>query len=489
VEDRIGLLMGEKKHNVSLCLGRILVELDKIDDFVTAARADNLEQLQAFLRIPSVSTLPHHREDMIRAADWIAARLRKLGLPEVRVISTKGNPIVFADWHVDRSLPTVIVYGHYDVQPIDPTALWDSPPFEPSMRDGRIYARGAKDDKGNLMIPIVALDAIRHVCGLPPVNVKFLIEGEEEVGSPSLLDVLSNHRRLLSADLAVCADGSMWSVDTPSLTVGSRGLVAFQIDVLGPTSDLHSGHFGGAVTNPIHGLVATLSEMVSPKGKVKIAGFYENVVDLSASERRHFASLPFDEKAFKARIGVTELSGEEGFTTLERIWARPTLEINGIWGGFEAEGIKTVLPASAHAKFSCRLVPNQDPGHIVDLVNNYVRSRRLPGLEVTVGHLQWSARPYLMPTDHPGLSAARRALEGVYNQQPILVRTGGTLPIADLLRRELGVWLLFFGFGEPDNKTHSPNEFMRLESFDRGIRAYVRLFFELAKLPLSSSGG
>ena len=458
------------------------MNVEAADMYLKKAHDRHLEELMAFLRIPSVSALPAHKQDVGRAADWLAARLRAVGTPDVRILPTAGNPVVYGHWHVRDGLPTILIYGHYDVQPVDPVALWESPPFEPVVRGGSLFARGATDDKGSLYTPIAALDAVRELSGTPPVNLKFLLEGEEEIGSPNLAPFLAEHASLLQSDLAISADGSMLDADTPSLTIGSRGITAVQVDARGASTDLHSGVYGGAVPNPFHALVAVLAGMHDAQGRVTVQGFYDAVRALSEAERREIARLPFDEASYKAQLAVSALTGESGYTPLERVTVRPTLEINGIWGGFQGEGTKTVLPAEAHAKITCRLVPDQDPDLVAGSIERHVHRHAPAGTAFTVSRFPGKSHAYLMPPDHPGLAAAARALREVYGKDPVRVRIGGTLPVSDLLRRGLGMWLVFFAFGEPDNRMHAPNEFMRLQSFDRGVRAYVRLFEELGIL-------
>lgn len=462
------------------------MDLDRADAYLRATRDEHLEQLQAFLRIPSVSALPAHKDAVSEAAEWLAGRLRTLGLADVRVLPTAGNPVVCGRWQVGDDRPTVLLYGHYDVQPADPLAEWESPPFDPVVRDGCIFARGATDNKGSLYMPLVALDAIRASGGAPAVNVLLLFEGEEEIGSPNLGPFLREHRDRLRADLVVSADGTMWDVDTPSLTIGNRGLAALQIDVRGARSDLHSGEYGGAVPNPIHALVELLAGLHDARGRVSIEGFYDDVRPLTPQEREAIARVPFDEEAYCSALGVRALRGEEGYSPLERVWARPTLEVNGIWGGFQGEGVKTVLPAEAHAKITCRLVPDQDPGKIIAAIERHVQRRAPASVTVSARRFPGMARPYLMPSDHPSLAVAARVLRDVYDREPLRVRLGGTLPVADLVKRELGTWLLFFAFGEPDNRAHAPNEFLRLRTFDLGARAYVRLLQALGAVARSA---
>jgi len=331
------------------------------ETYLAEHQSQFLDELLDFIRIPSISALPEHAADVQQAGEWVATRLAAAGAEHVEVMPTGGHPVVYGDWLHAPGKPTILLYGHFDVQPTDPLDLWTNPPFEPVVRDGRIYARGASDDKGGMLIPILAVEALLKAEGSLPVNVKFIFEGQEEIGSPQLADFMTAHRERFACDLVVSADGLQWSEDEPNLIVGLKGLSGMQIDVQGANSDLHSGLHGGGVQNPIHALVRILDSMRSPEGKILVEGFYDDVVPLSKADRALIAEVPYDEEAYKAELGIEEVFGEPGYTTRERIWARPTLEINGIWGGFQGEGTKTVLPNEAHAKISCRLVANQNP--------------------------------------------------------------------------------------------------------------------------------
>jgi acetylornithine deacetylase/succinyl-diaminopimelate desuccinylase-like protein len=320
-----------------------------------------LKELLEFLSIPSVSGLKKHKEDVKKAADWVAARLQTGGLENVRVLPTGGHPVVYGDWLHAPDKPTVLIYGHFDTQPVDPLKLWSQPPFEPAVKEARVYARGASDDKGNMLAPILALEAVLNSQGKLPVNVKCFFEGQEEIGSPQLPEFISANRELLACDLILSADGGQWDEDQPALMLALRGLCALQVDVQAARGDTHSGTFGGTIMNPIHALVHLLDSMHTSQGKIAVAGFYDAVRPLSDIERTQIAEIPYDESEYKAQLGVDELFGEPGYSTYERAWTRPTLEVNGIWGGFQDEGLKTVLPGTAHAKISCRLVPDQNP--------------------------------------------------------------------------------------------------------------------------------
>jgi len=440
-----------------------------------------LEELFDYLRIPSVSSLSEHASDVVRAAEWVADRFGAAGIENVEIMATGGHPVVYGDWLRAPGMPTVLIYGHFDVQPADPFDLWTSPPFEPEIRNGRIYARGASDDKGNSLIPILAAEALLKTTGRLPVNVKFLFEGQEEIGSPQLPPFMEEHREKLMSDLVISADGGQYGEEQPGLFIGFKGLCAVQVDVTGPDRDLHSGICGGAVQNPIHALAKILESMRTSDGKITVDGFYDSVVALSETDRQQIGEVPHDDEKYKGWLGVDELFGEPGYTTIERTWARPTLEVNGIWGGFQGEGIKTVLPSEAHAKVTCRLVPDQDPGLIVEAITRHAADHIPPGASVRVTHLEGSAPPYLMPADHPGNKVAAEVLTELYGTPPYLVRSGGTLPICSYFRDIMGVYSLNFAFGLDDEDIHSPNEFFRLASFEKGQRAYVMLLENLAE--------
>lgn len=453
--------------------------------YLQRAWSRHLSELMQFLTIPSISADPAAKPALEEAAAWIERQLAQLGVPEVKRLDAGGPPAVYGAWHVGDDKPTVLIYGHYDVQPPDPLDEWQSPPFAPRVEGDRLYARGASDDKGNLFVPLKALEAIVQTAGAPPLNIKLLFEGEEEIGSPHLPALFERFADLLRADLVLCADGGMWSAEVPSLTIGSRGIAALQIDVRGPRSDLHSGTYGGAVRNPLGALARLLSALHDDEGRVAVPGFYEQVRPLSDAERALFAKVPFDEAAYKEELGVAALFGEPGYSPLERTWARPTIEISGMWGGYRGEGVKTVLPASAHAKLTCRLVPDQEPDAVLAAIERFIveQAQALTGVTVSVTRFPGNARAYLMPAEHPVLTEAAAVLADVYGREPLVIRTGGTLPVADLIKSRLGVWFVFFSFGEPDNNIHGPNEFVRLSSLQRGMRAYVQLLQRLAALP------
>ncbi len=445
----------------------------------------HLEDLFDLLRIPSVSALPEHKGDVRRAAEWVANRLTAAGVEHARVLPTAGHPVVSADYLHAPGKPTVLIYGHFDVQPADPFALWTTPPFEPALRDGRIYARGASDDKGNMLAPILAVEALLRAEGALPVNLKFFIEGQEEIGSPDVPPFLREQRDLFACDLVLSADGGQFGEDQPCLCLACRGLCALQIDVRGAKQDLHSGIFGGAVANPIHALVRILASLRDETGRILVPGFYDRVVVLNEAERAAIAEVPFDEGAFMSALDIEALPGEPGYTPMERRWVRPTLELNGIWGGFEGVGTKTVLPAEAHAKITCRLVPDQDPGETVQLLAEHIRRQDTPGVKVGLQILPDRAKPYAIGADHWGSAVAARVLTQIYGRPPLLTRSGGSIPVCELFLEVLHAPTVEFGFGLDDENFHAPNEFLRLKSFERAKRAYGMVLHELAEHQLA----
>ncbi|QCQ20955.1 dipeptidase [Desulfoglaeba alkanexedens] len=448
--------------------------LDKID----SNRKRYVDELAGFLAIPSVSTYSHHRADVRRAGEWVLHQVKRLGF-QGGLFETGGHPVVFAQRcpHPDR--PTLLVYGHYDVQPPEPKDEWVSPPFTPSIRDGYIYARGASDDKGQFFTYIKAVEAVLAVAGELPINVKILAEGEEEIGSPNLPAFLKKRRDDLKADAMAVSDGAQFARGVPAITYGLRGLSYFQLDVRGPRFDLHSGSFGGLVTNPALALSSILAKLKDENGAVALPGFYDDVVELEEWERREMASLPFDEEDLKRYLGVKELDGEKGYTPLERKTARPTLDVNGIWGGFAGEGAKTIIPARAGAKISMRLVPNQTPKRVNALFEGHVRTLVPSGIRVDVKELH-GAEPVLIARDLKEIQAASRAIQVGFGKTPVFIREGGSIPVINIFKERLGLEaILMMGWGSPDDGAHSPNERFHLEDFHRGIRAAAALLYEL----------
>jgi len=444
---------------------------------IAADREAALEQLKTFLRIPSVSSDPERRGEVQRAAAWVADRLRGLGC-RVEVLETPGHPIVYGEWTGAPGRPTLLTYGHYDVQPEDPVDRWTSPPFEPAIREGAIYARGAADDKGQVFIHLKAAEAWLRTEGRLPLNLKFLIEGEEEVGSPNLEHFVAAEVGRLKADAVAISDTAMLAKGVPALCVGLRGIVYCQVDLQGPATDLHSGIFGGSVANPANVLCRLLARLTDEQGRVAIPGFYDDVRPLAPAERDAFAALPFDEGLYREALGVPALDGEIGFTTLERRWARPTFEVNGLHAGFTGVGSKTVLPALAMAKVSMRLVPDQDPDKIVEAFEAALRRLCPPSVSLSVTRMHGS-RPWLMPTEHPAVQAAARALTRGFGRRPVFIREGGSIPIVTTLTERLGAPILLLGFGLPDENAHAPDERLDLDNFYRGILTIAHLYREL----------
>jgi acetylornithine deacetylase/succinyl-diaminopimelate desuccinylase-like protein len=443
--------------------------------YLTSNRERFLNELLELLRIPSISALPESAGAVREAGEWVARRAVAAGLERVEILETGGHPVVYADWLYAPGKPTYLVYGHFDVQPVDPVELWTNPPFEPTLRDGRVYARGASDDKGNMLVPLLAVEALLQTCGALPVNLKFILEGQEEIGSPQLPAFLHAERERFACDLVISADSGQYAEDQPALGLSCRGLCAVQLDVHGASTDLHSGIYGGAVVNPIHELVYLLDRLRSPEGRIEVPGFYDDVRPLTREERAQIAAVPFDETAYRSQLGVDALRGEPGFSPLERTWARPTLEINGIGGGFQGAGTKTVLPNHAQAKITCRLVADQDPDRIAQSVVRFLQESARPGVRVEARQLPGTARPYAMPADHPANVAAAGVLRELYGKEPLYVGGGGSVPACELFLEILGAYTLGFGFGLDDEQYHAPDEFFRIRSFERGPEGYCRL--------------
>lgn len=432
------------------------------------------QQLVEFAAIPSVSTDPAHAADVGRAAEWVLARVMEAGPFSARLLPTGGNPVVYAEWLGAPGKPTVLVYGHYDVQPPDPLDKWTSPPWDPTVRDGRLYARGVSDDKGPMLIPIAVARAFFAAGGAPPVNLKFLFEGEEEVGSRHLGGFVREHRDLLRADAVISADGAMWRVDEPSLTVSSRGLCGLEFTLTGARKDLHSGRHGGSVANPLHAMAALVASLHHADGRVAVAGFYDAVRNLTTDERAAIAALPHSDAAYLAQVGAPATFGEPGYTTLERQWTRPTLELNGMWGGYQGPGQKTVIPSEAHAKITCRLVPDQDPEVVLAAVIRHLEGHVPPGTRLSVAVSDHGSRAAHIEADHFALRAASRALEATYGVRPLVVRMGGTVPISELFQTHLGLDTVFFSFSTADEDFHAPNEFFRVHRLHEGLEAWAR---------------
>jgi acetylornithine deacetylase/succinyl-diaminopimelate desuccinylase-like protein len=389
--------------------------------------------------------------------------------------------VVYGEWLGAPGKPTILVYGHYDVQPADPLDKWESPPFTPTVRDGRLYARGVSDDKGPMLIPIEVAEAFFAEDGGLPLNVKFMFEGEEEIGSPSLEAFITEHRDLLAADVVISADGAMWRIDEPSLTLSNRGLVGLELTVTGPSKDLHSGRHGGSVANPLHALARLIASLHAPDGRIAVSGFYDRVRELAPEERAEIARLPFDEAAYLAQVGAAAAVGEPGYTTLERQWTRPTIEVNGMWGGYQGPGGKSIVPSEAHAKITCRLVPDQQPDQVTDLLVRHLEDHIPDGTRLTIMHHEPGAPAAHIKRDHWALLAAESALEAVYGVQPLRVRMGGTLPVAEIFQRIMGLATVYFSFSTGDEDFHAPNEFFRLHRLQEGLAAWVLLWATLGE--------
>ena len=436
-----------------------------------------LNEMLDLLRVPSISAKSEHKEDMKKTAELVKQRLLEAGADKAEVMPTEGHPVVYAEKIIDPSKPTVLVYGHYDVQPPDPLELWKSPPFEPVIKDGKVYARGSADDKGQFFMHVKAMETLVKTNSMT-TNMKFLIEGEEEVGSPNLAKFVADNKKLLKADVILISDSAMISLENPSLDIGVRGLAYIQVEVTGPNRDLHSGTYGGAVSNPITILAKMIASCHDENNHITIPGFYDDVVEAKPDERKMMNQAPFDEKEYKADLGVNELWGEKGFTTIERTGIRPTLELNGIWGGYQGEGSKTVLPSKASAKISARLVPNQSSKKITKLLLDYFKKIAPPAVSVNGFELH-GGEPYMTPIESKAYQAAAKAIEATFGKKPIPVRGGGSIPICSILEKELGIKIVFMGFGLDSDNLHSPNEKFELKNFYKGIETipYFHKYF------------
>jgi acetylornithine deacetylase/succinyl-diaminopimelate desuccinylase-like protein len=442
---------------------------------------DNIETFQKelfkLLRIESVSTDSSKKDDVKHAAKFLAGHLKEIGLDEATLHETEGHPIITAKKVVDPDLPTVLIYGHYDVQPPDPEELWETPPFEPTVKNGRVYARGSSDDKGQSFTHVKAVASYLQTGTKLPVNVTFILEGEEEIGSPNLIPFIEENKELLSCDMVLISDTAMFGEDQPSITYGLRGLAYMEVHVTGPNRDLHSGVFGGAVDNPANVLADIISKLKDKNGVIQIDGFYDDVEEMTPEMRDAYSKLPHDDEAYKNDIGIKELHGEKGYSTLERSSARPTLDVNGIWGGYQKEGAKTVLPSKAGAKISMRLVPDQDPRSISKLFTDYVKSIAPDSVTVEVKE-HHGGYPVVIDLEFYGLKAAAQAFEDIYDKEALFSREGGSIPIVADFKKILGVNSILMGFGLTKDALHSPNESFSLKDFHRGIKTSAR-FLEL----------
>jgi acetylornithine deacetylase/succinyl-diaminopimelate desuccinylase-like protein len=440
-----------------------------VASFVNQNETRFLEELKEFLRIPSISTLPEHRPDIARAAQFVAQQLRAVGMENIEIIPTEKHPLVYADWLHAPGKPTVLCYGHYDVQPPDPLDLWNTPPFEPTIRDGNIYARGSADDKGQMYMHIKAVEALRAVHGKLPLNVKFLVEGEEEVGGASIAKFVPENREKLKADVALVSDTALYAEGIPTLCIGLRGLIYTEVECAGPARDLHSGLYGGAAPNAVFGLVELLAKAKRADGVIQVPGVYDDVKAPAAAELRSWSELPFSEKEFlEKEVGSTQLTGEPGRTVLERIWARPTMEVHGIAGGFTAAGAKTVIPAKATAKVSFRLVPNMDPDKVIAGFRSFVAGNTPAGCKMEVRVLSSSPAIVVNP-DHPAIDIAARVFSEMLGRPTVFTRSGGSIPIVGDFGKHLGIPTVLMGFGLPDDGLHSPNEKYNVKNYYVGI--------------------
>ena len=446
-------------------------------DYQQKNKARFLDELLALLRIPSVSARSEHKADMQQCAEAVKQSLRQAGVDKAEIYPTEGHPVVYGEKIIDKNKPTVLVYGHYDVQPPDPLELWHSGPFDPVIKDGKIYARGSADDKGQFFMHVKAFETMIQTDSLS-TNVKFIIEGEEEIGSPNLAKFVATHKDLLKADVILISDTAMLSLENPSIDIGVRGLSYIEVEVTGPNRDLHSGVYGGAVANPITILAKMIASCHDADNHITIPGFYDDVVQATPAERELMAKAPFDEKEYKKDLGVSRLWGEKGYTTNERTGIRPTIELNGIWGGYTGEGAKTVLPSKATAKISARLVPNQSSRKITEMLLTYFRKIAPEGVTVKAEE-HHGGEPYVTPIDSKAYRSAAKAIEATFGKSPIPVRGGGSIPICSLFEKELGIKIVFMGFGLDSDNLHSPNEKFDLENFYKGIETipYFHKFF------------
>jgi acetylornithine deacetylase/succinyl-diaminopimelate desuccinylase-like protein len=456
--------------------------VNNVIDFINTHRDRYVDELKEYLAIPSISALPQHNADVRRCAEWTAEHMRRIGMENVRLVDTPGHPVVYGDWLHAEGAPTILFYGHYDVQPVDPLDLWESPPFEATVRDGEIYARGAADDKGQVFMHFKAIEAHLKQNGRLPMNLKVILEGEEEVGSENLDNFIKEHRAELGADVVVISDSPMFDRGVPSICYGLRGLVYVQIDLRGSKSDLHSGSFGGAVANPAFVLAQIVAQMKDRGGRVKIPGFYDAVRPLRDEERAEFKKLPFNETRYRKELGAPRLFGESGYSTLERTWARPTFEVNGLLAGFTGEGAKTVIPAVAMAKCSMRLVPDQEPDRIAELFETYVKKVSPKTVELKVTRMH-GGKPWMTDFDNRFVQAAGRAIEKGFGKTPVFNREGGSIPVVATFQEILGLPAVLFGVGLPDENSHAPNEKLDLANFHGGVIASAFLYDEVARLP------
>lgn len=458
--------------------------MDSVVSYINKNGNRFVEELKEFLKIPSISTNPENKQDVRKCAEYVREQMNIIGLENIKIFETPGHPIVYGEYlKAGKDKPTVLIYGHYDVQPVDPLNLWTTPPFEPDIRGDNIFARGSADDKGQVFIHFKSIQSHLETNKSLPVNVKILIEGEEEIGSINLDNFIEANKEMLKCDYVVVSDTAMFDHEMPSICYGLRGLAYMQVEVTGPNRDLHSGSFGGAVDNPVNALARIICKLKDDKGKILIDGFYDDVLDLTPKERDEYAKLPFDEKKYKKGLEIEELFGEEGYTTLERASARPTLDCNGIWGGFQGDGAKTVLPSKAGAKISMRLVPNQKPEKIEKLFTDYVKKISPKTVKVKVKSLH-GGNGAITPLDSPAMDAAVEAMKKGFGKTPLFTREGGSIPVVNTFQTLLNAPVILLGFGLPDENAHSPDEHLNLKNFHRGILSIAHYLNELSKIKI-----
>ena len=455
---------------------------EKFSEYFNQNKDRFLDELIEVLSIPSVSNGEANKSDVVRCAEWLKAHMEKIGLQNTEIYKTKGHPIVYGDYmNAGKDKPVILIYGHYDVQPPEPLDRWVNPPFSPIVKDGKIYGRGTADDKGQIFIHLKAIESFLKTDGTLPINVKIIFEGEEEIGSENLGEFISSHKELLKAEYVVISDTEMYEKGKPAICYGLRGLCYMQIDVTGPNRDLHSGTYGGAVENPINALAKIISQLKSDDGKILIDGFYDDVTDLTEEERKELNKLATDENQFKKDLDVKSLTGEKGYTLVERLTARPTLDCNGIWGGFQGKGTKTVIPSEAGVKISMRLVPQQNPEKIAELFKKYIEKISPDTIKVKVSYLH-GGKPSVTSINSPAIKAAMSALKKGFETEPVFIKDGGSIPIVSTFKDELGADAILMGFGLPDDNIHSPNEKFELENFYKGIISVCYYYNELSNL-------
>lgn len=454
--------------------------MNKVVDYAGKNIDHFIEELKDYLRIPSISALPEHKNDMHRCAQFVSEKLDQAGMTKTEIIATEGNPLVYSEWLGAPGKPTVLIYGHYDVQPADPLELWNSDPFEPVIKDGKIWARGADDDKGQAFTHIKAVDSYFKSVGSLPINVKFLFEGEEEIGSENLSIFIKNNKEKLKCDCVLVSDTSLYAEGIPTITYGLRGLAYMEIELTGPCKDLHSGSYGGAVGNPINELAKLIAKLHDKNGKITIPDFYKDVAKLSRQEIRNFKLLKLSEKTYAKEIGVKELQGEKGYSTLEKLWTRPTLDCNGIVGGFTGEGAKTIIPSKASAKISMRLVPNQDPQKIAKAFTKYVKSLTPKSMKIEVKNLH-GGYPIVVDLKHKAVEAAAQSLEKVFKKKTVFTREGGSIPVIVEFVKQMKAPAILMGFGLDSDDIHSPNEHFGLENFEMGLLSSIEFLAEYSR--------